>query len=123
MSIEGIDRIVYGVEDIAACRKFFSDWGLKLKRESAGAVDFESLNGCEIQLRPKDDATLPPPIEPGPTLRELTWGVDSKTDLERLRRALAGSPGFKDGGDTLACTDPNGLGLRFRMTQKRKIDT
>jgi catechol 2,3-dioxygenase-like lactoylglutathione lyase family enzyme len=123
MSIEGIDRIVYGVEDMAACRKFFSDWGLRLKRDSADAADFESLNGCEIQLRHKDDASLPPPIEPGPTLRELTWGVDSQADLDRLRRALAGSAGFNDGGEVLACTDPNGLGLRFRMTQKRKIDT
>src|SRR2546423_12242991 len=105
MSIEGIDRMVYGVEEMAACRKFFSDWGLRLKRESAAAVEFESLNGCEIQLRHKDDASLPPPIEPGPTLRELTWGVEAQEDLERLRGALAGSPGFKDSGDRLACTD------------------
>ena len=63
MSILGIDRITYGVEDVAKCRKFFLDWGLKLVRESESALDFESLNGCEVHVRDMEDATLPPAIE------------------------------------------------------------
>lgn len=122
MSIEGIDRAVYGVEDLALCRKFFLDWGLELKRESPDALDFESLNGCEIQLRHTNDASLPPPTEPGPTLRELVWGVESQADLDRLRASLAGTPGFKDAGDMLLGRDPNGLGIGFRVTRKRKVD-
>ena len=54
--IEGIDRITYGVDDIAACRKFFLDWGLKLVREDGKGLDFESLNGCEVRVRRSDDA-------------------------------------------------------------------
>ncbi len=49
MSIEGIDRITYGVEDIAACKRFFLDWGLRLVGETDAGLDFESLNGCEVQ--------------------------------------------------------------------------
>ena len=43
--IEGIDRITYGVGEIAACRKFFLDWGLKLVRGRQGARlrEFERL--------------------------------------------------------------------------------
>ncbi|MCC2099266.1 MAG: glyoxalase, partial [Hyphomicrobiales bacterium] len=70
MSISGIDRIVYGVEDQEACKRFWLDWGLKLVREEGGQLDFETLNGCEIFVRHKDDPTLPPQcIEAGSTVR------------------------------------------------------
>ena len=107
MSIEGIDRITYGVEDIAACRKFFLDWGLKLVREDANGLDFESLNGCELLVRKADDPSLPPAVEPGSTLREVIWGVTSETDLATL--------------GSVPKVDPNGIGLGFRVTRKRQV--
>ncbi len=112
MSILGIDRITYGVADVARCRKFFLDWGLKLVRESGNALDFETLNGCEAQVRSIEDPSLPPAIEPGPTLREVVWGVESEADLVRIRSNV---------GD-LRTTDPNGLALAFRVTRKRAVD-
>jgi len=112
MSILGIDRITYGVEDLERCRRFFLDWGLVAVRETADAVDFESLNGCEVQLRRADDSTLPPAIEPGSTLREVVWGVAAQNDLDRVVGAL--------GSDRT--TDPNGLSLAFRVSRKRPID-
>ena len=97
MSITGIDSITYGVEDVELCRRFFTDWGLKPQGK-----DFETLNGCEVKIRHKDDPSLPPAMEPGSTLREVTWGTD---------------------GDIQApCADPNGLALKFRKSQKRQID-
>lgn len=106
--IEGIDRITYGVEDIAVCRKFFLDWGLTLVREDANGLDFESLNGCELLVRKADDPSLPPAVEPGSTLREVIWGVTSEADVA----ALGSAPGV----------DPNGIGLGFRVTRKRPIE-
>jgi len=119
-SIEGIDRVTYGVEDIEACKRFFLDWGLRLVRETGGGLDFESLNGCEIQIRKTDDPALPPATEPGATVREVIWGVTS--DVEALRPLLAGQPGFQDREDTLFCIDPSGIGVGFRKTRKRAID-
>jgi catechol 2,3-dioxygenase-like lactoylglutathione lyase family enzyme len=112
MSILGIDRITYGVDDVALCRKFFLDWGLALVREGDDGLDFETLNGCEVFVRRAGDPALPPAIEPGPTLREVVWGVESEADLTRLRDKL---------GDVRAA-DPNGLALAFRVTKKREID-
>jgi catechol 2,3-dioxygenase-like lactoylglutathione lyase family enzyme len=120
MSILGIDCITYGVEDIASCRRFFLDWGLALIRESADELDFETANGCEVRVRHAGDPSLPPAIEPGPTLREIVWGVERAEDLARLGREL-GSAG-RSTGDFLVATDPNGLGLGFRVTRKREID-
>ena len=102
MSILGIDGITYGVEDLAQCRRFFLDWGLELVRESPQRLEFETLNGCQVLVLNEDDPSLPPAIEPGSTLREVVWGADSETNL--------------------ACTDPNGLAIRVRVSQKRKID-
>jgi catechol 2,3-dioxygenase-like lactoylglutathione lyase family enzyme len=120
--ILGIDRIVYGVEDLARCRKFFLDWGLKLVHDGGEALDFETLNGCEVHVRDREDPTLPPAIEDGPTLREVVWGVQAQADLDRLRDALGADSHFAARYGTLHAADPNGLALGFRVTRKRAID-
>ena len=120
--IEGIDRIAYGVDDLAACRRFFLDWGLRLVDERADGLDFESLNGCEIAIRKADDPSLPPAVEAGPTLRQVVWGVSSETDLAALRAALSGQPGFAESDGVLSCIDPNGIGIAFRVSRKRPIE-
>lgn len=107
MSIEGIDRITYGVEDLVACKRFFLDWGLKLMREDAMGFDFESLNGCELLVRRTDDASLPQAVEAGSTLREVIWGVSTQADLA----ALGAVPKI----------DPTGIGIGFRVTRKRPV--
>jgi catechol 2,3-dioxygenase-like lactoylglutathione lyase family enzyme len=112
VSILGIDRITYGVADVARCKKFFLDWGLNLVRKSGNALDFETLNGCEVQVRGMDDPNLPPAIEPESTLREVVWGVESEADLARIRSNVG----------ELRTTDPNGLALAFRVTRKRAVD-
>ena len=122
MSIEGIDRVTYGVEDIAACKRFFLDWGLRLVGETDAGLDFESLNGCEVRIRKADDPSLPRAAEPGPTLREVIWGVTSETDLAALRAPLSRQPDFQERQGILSCTDPNGIGTGFRVTRKRTVD-
>src|SRR5262245_25606113 len=101
MSILGIDRITYGVEDVDACRKFFLDWGLRLVRDTDRALDFETLNGGEVLIRPADDPTLPPAIETGPTLRHVIWGVEHGDDLDRLRKQLGAAGRWDQSAATL----------------------
>ena len=115
--IEGIDRVTYGVEDLVACQRFFLDWGLKLVREHAAGLDFESLNGCELWVRKTDDPSLPPAVEAGSTLREVIWGVCGEADLEALR-----TRGLRERDGVLVGVDPNGIGLGFRVTRKRAVD-
>ena len=122
MSILGIDRITYGVADVAVCRRFFLDWGLKLVREPDAGLDFETMNGCEVRVRRMEDPTLPPAFESGPTLREVIWGVESAADLERLRDALGSDAKWSESEATLHATDPNGLAIGLRVTRKRSVD-
>ena len=120
MSVLGIDGVTYGVEDLALTRKFFLDWGLELVRETADALDFVCLNGCAVRVRHAGDPSLPPAIEAGSTMREVVWGVESAADLDRLRGALAGAPGYST--DAIAARDPNGLAIRFQVSTKRELE-
>ncbi|MDR0213394.1 MAG: VOC family protein, partial [Comamonas sp.] len=125
MSVLGIDEISYGADDLPACRQFFLDWGLSLVVEQTGRLVFETLNGCRVIVAATDHPDLPPAIEPGPTLREVVWGVESEADLALYAGRIAELPGFvKQGGPNggrIGCTDPNGLAVRLQLTQKRDV--
>lgn len=123
MKVLGIDEIVYGADDFDACRGFFNDWGLVLKRDDAQGLDFETLNGCRVLVRKIGDAALPPAIEDGPTLREVVWGVDNEASLREIREAIAAAPGCVslEDGARIGCTDPNGLAVRFQVSRKHDV--
>lgn len=122
MSVLGIDEITYGAEDIPACRRFFSDWGLLVSSEDDDRIVFETMNGCRVIVAAADRPGLPPAIEPGPTLREVVWGVDSTDDIAHITERIRGAAGFIEEGGRVGCTDPNGLAIRFQRTQKREVE-
>lgn len=122
MNLTGIDAITYGVEDLKAARRFLADWGLKKVKSSAQAAVFETLDGGEVALRPKTAKTLLPAIEPGPTLREVTWGVSGQRALDALVKRLGKSVDVrmrKDGSALL--TDPMGMAVGLRVKRRRKV--
>ncbi len=123
--IEGIDAITYSTDRWDDARRFFDDWGLKLVKETPELQAWETLNGCEVNVRRPEDPTLPPPIEAGPTLREVVWACENEADLDRLARQLAGAKGFEDRRNidgTVRALDPHGLLISFRVTRKHAID-
>jgi catechol-2,3-dioxygenase len=122
VSITGIDRVTFGVEDLAACRRFYLDWGLTLVGEREDALDFETLNGCEVRFRRADDPALPRAIEAGSTVREVVWSAAAADDLAACRAAMQAAPNFSESDDTLFCDDPNGLRVGVRVSRKRAVD-
>jgi catechol 2,3-dioxygenase-like lactoylglutathione lyase family enzyme len=122
MDVLGIDEIVYGVDDLQLCRRFFLDWGMTLVHEGESLLIFETQNGCRVIARPSHSADLPPAIEKGPTLREVVWGVSGQEVLDRFASRIEGQPGYVNDGARLGCTDPNGLAVRFQVTRKHEIE-
>ncbi|GAA0469753.1 glyoxalase [Paractinoplanes deccanensis] len=89
MGVQRIESVAYGVDDLETCVRFFDDLGLALaERDDTHAV-FETPVGQTLQLRAPDDPSLPPAVEPGNTLREVVWAVDTEQELagmlDRLR--------------------------------------
>jgi catechol-2,3-dioxygenase len=122
MSVLGIDEITFGADDLPTCRRFYTDWGLQLVDEEADRLVFETLNGCRVIVAASTRADLPPAMEAGPTLREVVWGVESAADLAHYAERIRNAEGFVEANGRVGCTDPNGLAVRFQLTQKREVE-
>jgi len=122
MSLQGIDAVVFGVADMAEAKRFLDDWGLAPVSGANDKLIYRTRDGAEAVVRPKDAADLPPPIEPGNTVRELIWGAANQEELDRTVNTLRDLPGFRIGSDGLPrVTDPNGLSLAFRVSRRTPI--
>ncbi len=119
MSVTGIEKLEFGVEDLTHCAKFMRDFGLT---GDASGQRFTTLSGARVELNPIDSPDLPPAFEAGNTLRRMTWAVAAQSDLDALRPKLAQQPGFREVGDALECLDPNGMTLRVQVTQQTDVE-
>jgi catechol 2,3-dioxygenase-like lactoylglutathione lyase family enzyme len=119
MNIVGVEDVTYGVEDLAACIKFFEDFGLATVEKGASGAVFETAEKTTITVRKSTDPALPPAIQPGSTMREFTWGVGSAGDLEMIGASLAKDREVKtDARGRLVSSDPTGHGIAFVPTKR-----
>ncbi len=119
MTIERIESLVYGVEDVAAGIRFFEDWGLEKLEGGATGADFRTQENQTIHIRSSDDAGLPPSPEAGSTLRQTVWGVDSSAALAAIGAELARDRQVKtDANDMLVASDETGFSIAFRKSDR-----
>jgi catechol 2,3-dioxygenase-like lactoylglutathione lyase family enzyme len=115
MAILGIESLVFGVEDMALCSRFWDDFGLNPVARSDNAIVWDVASGSRIILRSLDDPSLPPAITKGSTVRETVFGVDTEAALEKLvsnlsvDREVTRDP---DGAVHFSAPDGNSYGLR-----------
>ncbi|PSH18191.1 glyoxalase [Yersinia pseudotuberculosis] len=123
MNITGIEKLEFGVEDPAMCEKFMLDFGLQplTTPGESGIPTFATLSGAQVVIYPQNSSALPSAFEPGSTLRRMTWGVGTKQDLAALVDPLSRQPDFSQLGGKLECRDPNGMMLRFVVSQQREV--
>ena len=118
MAITRIESLVFGVADVAACQRFYADGGLTPLPASDGCARLGTPEGQTIELRPMDDAALPPAMETGPTLREIVWGVDSAESLAALGAELARDREVRQDADgSLHSHDETGFGIALRLAR------
>ncbi|MDU7820942.1 MAG: glyoxalase, partial [Klebsiella sp.] len=119
MSITGIEKLEFGVDDLNHSAKFMHDFGLA--GDASGRV-FTTLSGARVELNPIGSPDLPPAFEAGNTLRRMTWGVADQAALEALRPKLERQPGFRRVDGALECLDPNGMTLRVQVSQQTAVE-
>ena len=122
MALKGIDAVVFGVEDMAESKRFLTDWGLAPVSADDDKLVFKTRDGAQAIVRPKAAADLPSAIEAGNTVREVIWGAEDQAELDKTLITLKTADSFRIGDDGLPrVTDPNGLSLAFRVTQRTPI--
>ena len=89
MAILGIESVIFGVEDLERCTRFWDDFGLVAVARTADESVFEVASGSKVVVRRKDDRRLPPAYFEGSGVRETVWGVDTPESLEKLVAGLA----------------------------------
>lgn len=120
MSVTNIEVITYGVEDIEASRRFWTDFGLTPDGENNDT--FAAQDGSAVAIRSADDSSLPTARESGSTLRHVVYGVDGEDSLAQLETRLSG--GSRGGIDTqgmLHAVDPLGNEIAFRVSRRKAV--
>ena len=122
MAIVGIESLVYGVNDVARCKRFFDDFGLKARSATETLVEFQVEEGSRVILRPASDPSLPKSSLTGTGVREAVWGVDTESSLERLVTEVGRDRELAREADGTAhfLTDC-GLPMALRVFQKRTL--
>jgi catechol 2,3-dioxygenase-like lactoylglutathione lyase family enzyme len=117
MGVVRIETVTYSVDDMDACVRFFTDFGLELQHADDTAAVFTTLAGQELRLT-TDDAALPPSLEEGPAIREVVWGVDSPETLERLVEAVSADRDVRVDADGVHHTvDETGFGVGLTVAR------
>ena len=118
MAIIRIERIIYGVDDLATCTRFYDDVGLECVRAEADETVFRTPANQFVVLRKADDPRLPAPCGEAQGIREMVWGVDSEAGLEKIRAELAKDREVQvDGEGTLHSRDVTGYAIGFTLAK------
>jgi catechol 2,3-dioxygenase-like lactoylglutathione lyase family enzyme len=118
MAITRIEKIIYGVDDVAACARFYDDVGLECVRAGVDEAVFRTPVDQFVVLRKGDDPRLPEAVGEAPGIREVIWGVDSQSGLEVIRAELAKDREVKvDTDGTLHSHDVTGYAIGFTVAR------
>ncbi|MPY69786.1 MAG: glyoxalase [Alphaproteobacteria bacterium] len=122
MAIVGLEKIVFGVDDMATATRFWTDFGLSPVAEEPGLAVFATAEKTTVEVRPHDDASLPKGLAAGNTAREIVWGVESPADLDAIAAELSKDRAVVPGEDgTIRSTDHLGYAIGFRVTGREPV--
>ena len=122
MNITNLESVVFGIHDMETSERFWTDFGLSASGDDSATRRFTAQDGSGIVLREHDDPSLPPPIEQGSTVREVTFGVRSASDLKSIAAELGKDREVvEDAEGTLHAIDPLGFAISFRIAQRRPV--
>ncbi|MFJ4782228.1 VOC family protein [Streptomyces sp. NPDC088794] len=120
MGIQRIESITYGIDDLDECARFFDDFGLFLLERTDEHAVLETLTGQTLHLDTAPGPPLPSPVEDGPTLREVVWGVDTLEELERLVAVVAKDRELRESADGVHHTvDETGFGVGLTLARPK----
>lgn len=120
--INGIETIIYGVEDVALCTRYFGDFGLSLGSQSEIDAQFELEEGSHVIIRPLDSATTPGQKLVGNGVQKVIWGASSRSAFDRaVARLEKATEVTVDADGTAHFIDCDGIAMGLRVYSKKPI--
>lgn len=123
MNILGPDALVFGVDDVAACIQYLTDYGLEPIGVTAAGGRFEALDGTAVVIAHKNDPALPPAMGTSSMLRKTVYGVADARTLEAIGEELGRDREVRRLADgSIEAEDDMGFVLGFQVSMRRAID-
>lgn len=121
--INGVETVIYGVEDLDLCVRYFVDFGLPLIEQSAEEALFELEEGSSVIIRPLDKATVEGQKLIGFGVQQVIWGVENQKHLDRAVKRLQdkGIDVSVDADGTARFFDYDGIASGLRVFPKKPI--
>ena len=123
MSILGVESVVFAVDDLENCARFWDDFGLNPVSNDPGEAVFDVMSGSKIIVRKHGDSRLPPKNFIGNGVVLTTWGVESQESLDQITSSLK-----KDGVDLQKQDDgsvilqcPDGQWIALKVWAKKPV--
>lgn len=122
MSILGVESVVFGVDDLETCSRFWEDLGLTRLSQNEKRSEFEVMSGSRVIVVRDDDPMLPPRNFEGNGIRITVWGVDTQANLESLVAGIETDTEVTREPDGSAFfTAPDGQRVGLRVWAKRAV--
>jgi catechol 2,3-dioxygenase-like lactoylglutathione lyase family enzyme len=113
MGIQRIESVIYSVDDLDTCVRFFTDLGLTPVGRREGHAVLATLIGQTLHLHEGDAAGLPPSVEASNnTIREVVWGADTEEELAGFVAAVGADRAVtRDADGVFHTVDETGFGV------------
>jgi len=122
MNIIGPDALVFGVDDVAACAQYLTDYGLTPVGATAAGGRWEAIDGTAVVIAHRDDASLPPGLGTGSMLRKTVYGVADAATVAAIAAELGRDREVRQLADgSIESTDDMGFLLGFQVTVRRTV--
>lgn len=123
MNIVGLDAVVFGVDDMAACAQYLKDYGLIAVNESPAGGRYEALDGTAVVLADAADESLPAGLANGCQLRKTVMGVADEVALQEIVEELRKDREVRQLADgSYEAEDDCGFVLGFQVTVRRPFE-
>ena len=123
MRIIGPEDLVFGVDNVEACRTYLRDYGLAEVALDDGGYRFEALDGTAMTVRERTDPSLPPPLPSANMLRQTVWGCEDQASVDAIEAELSKDRAVARAADgSISTTDDVGFQIAFRVTTRRPIE-
>lgn len=118
MNIIGPDALVFGVDDVAACAQYITDYGL----QPVGGGRFEALDGTAVVIAAANDPALPPGMGTASMLRKTVYGCADAATVEAIAAELLKDREVRRLPDgSIESVDDLGFTLGFQVTVRRPL--